>query len=82
MQRYSYKSVSHTKWHVFFVLLKLIVNNTRKRTPTHDLNTGEPEVLTNTKNDPDSFLNQGRAMKDGGLLLSRIALQYHRRKRA
>ena len=30
MQRYSYKSVSHTKWHVFFVLLKLIVNNTQK----------------------------------------------------
>ena len=34
------------------------------------------------KKDPDSFLNQGRAIKDGGLLLSRIALQYHRRKRA
>ena len=34
------------------------------------------------KKDPDSFLNQGHAIKDGGLLLSRIALQYHRRKRA
>ena len=34
------------------------------------------------KKDPDSFLNQGPAIKDGGLLLSRIALQYHRRKRA
>ena len=74
MQRYSYKSVSHTKWHVFFVLLKLIVNNTEKRPITRSLNT--------QKKDPDSFLNQGRAIKDGGLLLSRIALQYHRRKRA
>ena len=31
---------------------------------------------------PDSLLNQGSLRKDGGLLLSRIALQYHRRKRA
>ena len=32
---------------------------------------------------PESFLTQGFSYeKDGGLLLSRIALQYHRRRRA
>ena len=31
---------------------------------------------------PDSLLNQGFSEKNGSLLLSRIALQYHRRKRA
>ena len=34
------------------------------------------------KQSPESFLTQGFTLKSGGLLLSRIALQYHRRKRA
>jgi hypothetical protein len=33
-----------------------------------------------TKKSPDYFRNRGFLIKEGGYLLSRIALQYHRRK--
>ena len=36
----------------------------------------------NKERHPVSLLKQGASRKSGGLLLSRIALQYHRRKRA
>ena len=37
---------------------------------------------TNKRRTLPSDLTEGSSLKDGGLLLSRIALQYHRRRRA
>ena len=42
--------------------------HTQKRTSAH------------TQKRPDYFRNRGVFIKEGGFLLSRIALQYHRRK--
>ena len=36
--------------------------------------------LRDKKKSPDYFRNRGFLIKEGGYLLSRIALQYHRRK--